>query len=1040
MASGADHLDMWPYITQFKAPRFQLFSQVQRVPDFHIPFRVEMENVVREFEQFILNQSQLPLETLYWYCILKKYSFADFPETVRQKVLDIVNECEVESSEEIGFYQKKDNATPVPTIWGTFFALSIYSILDQLIPYLQMNPELKRRERLINFVMNRNQRGLFVHCLDRRCQKEKDRNFLFQTQLYALGTLDLAGHDLLSLDPKLIDVIFHKIERKQKRFALKLLILRYLGKQGDVSESDITGFFSLQKKDGGFNFVAGSVRGEIPDTFWITSALEAYRWLMDYPKGKIYSFLLNHLKKISAANSFRSELEVRDTAMALVLLSYVWGSLIEEVEMVVFDKFSLSQTVDLDKFAEEVGLEGVEKEVIAYINAKYQFALEISDNQVNFRNTLRTMDRVHALFSKMIYERVKARPTVDLTELMASYNRDRPRKERMSIDILQEIIDTLINENYIIGKIVKKRKGVISHNILEVSRVIKRVITINVPLDNDKIEREKAQIREFEQDIENMTFEIQKSSRNIYSEVESLIIVDEVRVARQRLNSLIKNSLFDASFFNKNVEKFQSEFTYLNAKNLLRDKVLRWEQVFGDLRRNFRTIQDLLLKRIDEREKVIEEREKVEELERQIQAKIASFMERIGDFKEKAYDALKGAVEPAEITNLGEKVQVIQTQLQKVDEKIAEFSQSINPQEEDMKEARKSAVDYWIAKREEIDGKMKDLLRVFKKWRAYHKRILAKKKEIVDNVLNFKESIKSAFGESGPDQAAETLDQELNGILEFLSTESQQMKQDLDADGEIFKTLPGLRLQIEREWTETQQFVEVNLNKIRAEVLVQIETARENQLQEEFNVLVDREIRYLQDLLKQTRSWLQSKLEGEQNLAIDQYRQVIQEAEREWTEKKQHIKDLQESNKTLYFNFEKNCKISIYKFDTFAKYFDQEFQQLKDQFFTDLVKQEAVQTADASEENVVDIAELAKKLEVNKKELRARMKSMLSDSILEGELLETCQIFVKTEIWVKVEKIRKFVHQKIALLQDIKNQIVRLYKTSVENLTLTKTK
>lgn len=357
-----------------------------------------------------------------------------------------------------------------------------------------------------------------------------------------------------------------------------------------------------------------------------------------------------------------------------------------------------------------------------------------------------------------------------------------------------------------------------------------------------------------------------------------------------------------------------------------------------------------------------------------------------------------------------------------------------------LKEERKDAIHYWVSKRDEMNEKIKEIRRSFDIWQTLHKTIIEKKKQIIDLVTVFKENVKAELQARNPKQSSETLDREVNKILEFLSNESRSLTKELEAQNEQLKMFPGLRQQLEREWSETQHFVETNLTKVRGEIIAQIEVARELQAQDEFSQSVDAEIQKLQEFLSEGRSRLHSMLELGKKIQVDQYYAIINEIDRIWNEKSKSVNEQIEKYKGLYPNFEKNCQISIYKFKTFGKFFEQEFQQLKEQVLTDLIKQEVITTADVSENNVVDIVELAKKLNLNKKELRARMQDMISDSIIDGKLYENCQVFVKTEIWIKLEKIKEFIQQKVTIIFETKNQILRLYKTALDNHALSKTR
>ena len=80
--------------------------------------------------------------------------------------------------------------------------------------------------------------------------------------------------------------------------------------------------------------------------------------------------------------------------------------------------------------------------------------------------------------------------------------------------------------------------------------------------------------------IYNITHEMESSADHIYREVESLIIAKEVDLAEERLKSNIQKALFNAIFFNKNIEAFQQEFILIKAKDILSPLVNRWQDIY----------------------------------------------------------------------------------------------------------------------------------------------------------------------------------------------------------------------------------------------------------------------------------------------------------------------------------------------------------------------------------------------------------------------------------------------------------------------------
>ena len=83
-------------------------------------------------------------------------------------------------------------------------------------------------------------------------------------------------------------------------------------------------------------------------------------------------------------------------------------------------------------------------------------------------------------------------------------------------------------------------------------------------------------------------------------EIESLIIVGiDPQFIEERLTFNIKETLMEASFFNKAIESFSSEFELINPQIALSTLFKRWEFVYSSLQKNFQNIRRILTIKIE---------------------------------------------------------------------------------------------------------------------------------------------------------------------------------------------------------------------------------------------------------------------------------------------------------------------------------------------------------------------------------------------------------------------------------------------------------
>ena len=691
----------YPYIMNYKKPQWYPYSLVKVIPDFYIPYFDLMMKYYEVVSDKILNYRNVNLENVYWYLILGRYLKVDI-EKLRyiDEIIIFVKSCEMKDGDNfIGFKFSPYSPQKGPDTWSTSFALVILKLLGKLNEYFADPQEPQLKKKIRGFIMSCKTKNSYLHCKHKCqiCKKTTEYKTLFSV-LESLLVLDGTSR---SLENEILPLITKNNVGNNPKNLFRLIDLKFFSSFEGVKDSEIEYFSSFQRSDGGFNF--SKPVGNINESFWIAYTFENYKYLAEYARGNLYPFLLKKLKSIDLKNDINDSIKLMEYSKLVVILASLWKNLIEDLENLIFTNLTNNSQMNINILSLQGGVKSAEYEIVAFINLKYNFQLNILDNEQRFNQFQARLDRLEQHFAKIIFNRAKQSVRFDITEITDSYNKNKVKTARVKTDLVLKIVDRMISELFFKGKIIEKKKLFKKYYYFYRDEFIPKIIICNKSINFEDIIKEKRKLVDVREDIYNMTIEMKDSSVNIMREVESLIFAEEVEYAEKRLKSNIKKALFDAEFFNKNIELSISAFEFIKANEALKDVLQDWYRVYGGLQAGFEYVNLIMLEKIRESEKVQKQKDLLKDLDEYVYKYISDVGLSFDLFKEAIRKKLDKSYSRTNVEKLEKELENLFDKIKEYDHNIIEYSQKINIDDNRIKKKRKKIIDNWISNKDDIE-------------------------------------------------------------------------------------------------------------------------------------------------------------------------------------------------------------------------------------------------------------------------------------------------------------------------------------------------
>ncbi|NVM56055.1 MAG: hypothetical protein HWN66_20320, partial [Candidatus Helarchaeota archaeon] len=439
--------------------------------------------------------------------------------------------------------------------------------------------------------------GGFMHCNLEFCPTCKGKATL-QSTFFAIYCLKLL-YDINSENKnKILTYLSRKRSKNDAHQTFRLLCLLLLDHIEDIDESSITNLINLQQNNGGF--------GSIEYSFWVLYCLDILKHLRNINKGKLFEYIRSHQKEDRSFSDEQSldhidQLNIRSTSLATISLAILWNELIEYIEQKILLQIYSNERVLVEELAEECF---VRFDLITYIVKnlmKYEwFKVEIRDTVDIFKNYVQKFDAISRKIADYIVKYVVNQNVVNLSELAKTFSADDHSK---ALQRVIAVATQLINEKLIIGEIKWNKRFFRVTGFLN-GVLPGKALVRSSQIPYHEVTVEKGQIPIEQRRIQEIIERIKPITEKIQSEIDNLLDLNEVVLAREHLKKDITDALGILNSSNQNIETNVSKFQYLNGEYtsfLLKD----WVSIYQKTKESLLQIEKAYLKKIEKKEHVV---------------------------------------------------------------------------------------------------------------------------------------------------------------------------------------------------------------------------------------------------------------------------------------------------------------------------------------------------------------------------------------------------------------------------------------------------
>ncbi|TFG27639.1 MAG: hypothetical protein EU532_07020 [Promethearchaeota archaeon] len=1016
----------YPYITEFKKEPFRSFLLLERrdIGKFYLSNYNAVINFYQYFNEKLLKISDLNLENIYWFLLLRKYLGED-NEDNRDHLYTFIEKCAVHFDEKLGFkfspHSQKD-----PDVWSTYFALANLKLLGLLKEFLWAEGTDQNIKNIINFLLSHKKGDSFLHCLNEHCEIDK-KTTSGRTLYFVLESFTLLGMNILTSRDKFIPYIGSI--KKDSALVFKLLCLKYLDLEYEVDEKAVHYLLQFQKENGGFSFK--KINGRINTTFWMVYTLDSYYWLLDYNPVGIYSFISLSLNEILKDPTNRTHMRLMELSKLIILVSIIWKKFIDEIERVIFKQLEQENYVNLNLIKDSMGLTNGIEEVISYINLNYTFNLKILDNTIEFNNFLRNLREGEKIIVSEIYDQLKKKNIISLTEIHKRYKKSYKQEPLKLKEDIFPLIHQMTQRNFFKGKIVKK---MFSKFQFYLDFFVDKAIVSDTEIKLTHIINEKELIRDIQNDIYNMTLKLKNTSSQIKEEIESYLIIDEINLAKERLKFILRNALMDADFLNENIENsFNLDLYYINIQNVLKSEISQWYKLYSVLSRRLNEIDSYLKDKIAEKEELRNLNRILDQMDEKIFSFGESINRRIDEFRNFLRIFSENEYTDTALYDLMDNFDKIRGRVNEFDKKIYQISQNISLKDEFITKKRNEVINNWISIKEELEGVFNYYLSGLNFFKNNLDKLSSMENEIKTKLQGVKEKTQEKIKENKFQEAFDLIKKESDGLLKEASKEVNEIqnhtKEEMKNRQKLYLLYRTLNLVSENLEERIIESIEEHVQFLKNKIIEQRNKAKIGDFDDFVSTEISKFKKELSDFLKsldQTRNKkVKDLIKG-----FERLKTRFEEAQKIYLKKldncKEVMKDFDESN------------VTIIHWNNFYEYFTQEIDILQDESINNLITERIQSLIQEKKSNNVNIVDLKNELDLKCKVLITRIKELIEISKINGKIYEDEKcVVIYTEDYYKNKELRSFIDNKLLKLnQEAIGKLLALYDSSIRNRTL----
>ncbi|MFX1408949.1 MAG: hypothetical protein ACFFA6_01245 [Promethearchaeota archaeon] len=1011
----------YPYITEFKKEPFRSFVLKKRreIGTYYLSGYDKVVEFYQDFNKNLLSNEALNIRSIYWFLLLRKYLKEDKNES-KDKIFRYIKKCEIHKNDQIGFKITPDSRDG-PDIWSTYFALSCLKLLGLLNEYFSMLGHDQVKEEILNFIMAHRKGNGFLHCLEKDCEIDK-RSLTTKTLYYILEIFAILG-----IDVRLKSEQFHSYIRDKKRntsLIFKLVCLRFLDLNSEVSEKEVQYFHQFQRENGGFSF---RQIGEIDTTFWIVYVLENFSWLLDYNPAGVFSFINLKINEILSNQASWNLKNLIDISKLIILISLIWKKFINEIERLIFKQLEKEKYIDLNQIKSTFGLAEAIEEIISYINLSYNFNLKILNNKIEFNNFIRNLSQGKKIVAQEIYNQLSTKSIISLKKIYKAYKSKYHFKPLKLRDDIIPLVNEMTLRNFFKGKILKKR--------FYLDFFLEKIIVCDTEINFEQLLHEKEKLKDFKNDIYNMTLKLKNITSQIKDEIESYLILDEIDYAKQRLKFIIRNALMDADFLNENIENsFNEELYYLNVQSLLKSDIAQWMKLYSVLQKRLSETDSYLKEKILEKENLRDLSNLLEKLEEKTANIEEEITKKLDDFRNLFRETLEEGYSNEKFNLLVQEFDKISESVGRYDKIVYSVSQQITTKEANILKKHKKVIGKWLSFKEKFDSVFSYYTSGFQFFNSNMRKVDEIRENVKIEILEISEKAKNKIEENHFQEAFNIIKEKSDVLLDEKTKEIKEIhslvKKEIKSKQKVYLLYGYILEALDTLEENIIELIAERVQSLKNKVVIE----RNRSQIEDFDNFVSLEIGRFKTELDNYKNQLDQVQNLRINNVIKGFDDILTKFE---ASNSIFLKKLNKCKKIIE-DFEEKSKVTIIQWEKFSSFINNEISILKDKYVNDIISKRIVFLAFEKKSNYVKLNDLKEELKLSCKVLINKIKDMIDISKINAELHEDDKyLLVFTDNYYLNKELRNYIdNQLLKLNRERIGKILALYDSSIRKSTL----
>ncbi len=924
-----------------------------------------------------------------------------------------------------GFFSEGSN---IPDVHSTFFAIYSLRILG-----FDLNEDEK--QITAKFLLQ-NQRGDgFSHCNDRNCKKCGGKT-LIESTFYAISSLYLLDK-LNELDLNLASKYLSK-RLPKSNINNALIILADILVEGSARiDENVSYLLDFQTDDGCF---CEKEEGEedLENTFWVISCLRAIK--LNFNRGLVYDKFLRKLRRKDGGYNkqpLNTESDLIDTAHAIAIYSLIIPDLVDQIENDILGSIDLQKEVYLINLADKNFVD--EKFVLKILGGLQEykwFTVELIHSKDLIDSFLKKLGSSERELTSKIIKKLKKlhNISIDLGEFAKSLKIPVSKGSSYlpSEEVVKNSINKLLDNKFIIGELEEARKRLKKTSYLKLQFIPNYVLVRKQKFDFEEIMKERENLSNVDKHIKELIDAALKIPDEFNMEIKNLLDIDEVELAREKLEGSFDQKINDLEDYDKSVRFLKDSLRYVKVEIL--DSYLNWLAISKNVENELEGLKKILERNILEKERLIDAYNKLNELVNYVEENISKFNEDMDNLNAFFIDTCRLHNLDKKKQDIIVKASTLEDNIKKIAGEVQDRSKEISHITNKVKFLKNVIVseDLSISKRI-VTQELREKLQPFEGWlenqwntkrhlthqkletirSKIHKReelkniIASRKKTFKVKLEEIPSQIQRFVDQNKYDLANEKLNSSINDILEFLSNTAQFIQDFIQDTNKLLEEFELTAEDIPLLWQDSMEQMREDLEKMKIEVLKQIISEQEMDKKNQLDATINK---HIDDVSKKLTEISQlSKIDYEKitiNMK-DLLKNKIKEIEDHCNSANNEISTFVKNTSKSFPNFQDTTNISIHKWQTFLDSLPTVFNQVNEQTLSDFTINVIKSLSRPENGGRVDLEEISRILGLNVGQVKKLLQKLISVSKLEARIEEKQMVplYVENKMQLEFEKL-----------------------------------